>query len=644
MRGDEKIRWMESKEGYSLLYDENRYIVYAMLDEKKNMIPSPIIVRDIDLRFSAEKEELEKIPKKLFYSKEQVNTFLQLWEIKENATRLKSTNLRSTKGTAYAICALIEFPDKPLIHTRQEFEQLMNQVGYNLNGAIGSVRDFYYENSYSQLELIIHIAGPYKAKNNRTYYGQNVQPSNKDRNVQELAKEAAKLTFEDKTIDPSLYDNDNDGYIDTFHFIYAGYGEESGGGSDCIWAHKSNLNPSSIFSGKKLNMYSCSPELRENKNANPEQLITHIGVICHELCHIFGSPDFYDTGPGNYIGTGQWDLMAMGSWNGPSGKRGAGPAHINMYQKIQFAWVDPVILSSPVSVTGIKNSAFYPEAYIFYTATENEYFVLENRQKIGFDSYLPGTGLLIYRVSATGSDIRNNKINDRHPQKVYPVCASSAYRLPTENANSYGNINSAGCAFPGSKKIREFTDQTIPSAVSWSGIETRKPLTNIKEHNNLISFVFKQSYSPLNLTATTEENRVTLYWDSPVDNNPIKGYNIYRDKQFVQYKTTTGYRESVDKSGNYTYGVSVVYDDDFESDLAEIDINVSITSISEINREQIDRNALFYLYNLQGQRIASGKAEDLFSIFPNKGNLPKGIYILQIINQGKKLNYKWIIN
>lgn len=647
LRGDEKVRWMESIDGYTLLYNVNKYIVYAIQNENGDIIPSNIPAEELSLRSSEQLNLLNTIPKKLFYSEKQIQLFNDIWEVKNTALKSAygSGTLKSTKGKAYAICALIEFPDRPLTKTKEDFEILFNQTGYNLYGAKGSVRDFYYETSYGQLELTIDVVGPYKAKNSATYYGDN-----HDQYVRQLATEAAQQAFGNLSAEEiSRYDNDGDGYIDAFHFLYAGYGEEAGGEpKSTIWAHKSDLM-TMTFKNKKLNTYSCSPELRWNYGSD----ITHIGVICHELGHIFGAPDFYDANGGDveFLGTDKWDLMANGCWNGtaPFGENrfwyaGSSPAHINMYQKIHFGWVEPETLSSSRFISEMPNSAENPLAYIYHTKTSGEYFVLENRQTKGFDSAIPGHGLLIYRVSIRNADIMTNSVNNSHPQRVYPVCASvSDYALPTNSVTSYGSIGSTGCPFPGSSKQTEFTDYSIPSALAWNRTETQKPITDITEKNGLISFHFMKSASVTNLSSRIEylENsaRITLSWNPPVSELPFKEYKIYRNDQLLQTTEGTTFRETVSEAGLYLYQVSVVYED-FESDKSSVEITIAFTSIESVSINQLSDQAEFYFYSLQGQLIFRTKSKNAFqSSFPE---LKAGIYILQIRDRNSIFNRKWI--
>ncbi|GHT15137.1 hypothetical protein FACS189426_22430 [Bacteroidia bacterium] len=559
MKGDEKVHWMESEDGYSLLYDKNKYIVYATTDEAGNMVPSNTIAKNISLRSASSEAELKKIQKKLRYSSAQIKARNEVW----NMLKTEQPGLRSSVGTAHAICALIEFPDKPMGKTQEDFEKLMNQAGYNASGAEGSVKDFYRENSYGQLDLVVTVVGPYTASKNWAYYGENdTERNDSDKHAQELAMEAANFAFNDPNINPADYDNDGDGYIDTFHFIYAGNGEESGAGSDAIWAHKYGFNTIS-FGNKKLRDYSCSPELRGSISTS----ITHIGVICHELCHIFGAPDFYDANTeegGEYEGTGNWDLMARGSWN----NNGASPAHINMYQKIQLGWVNPVILNSPQIISNMPNSAQNTVAYRIDTPVSGEYYILENRQKIGFDKAIPGTGLLIYHVSLTGRDITTNTVNSTHPQKMYPVCASSNVGIPSAVSYAYGSINSAGCPFPGSSGKTAFSDYTIPAAFTWRGDKILKPLTDIQERNNLISFRFAMpDVDPVgDLNVSVSNQNVQLSWNKPNEN--VTGYNVYRNNELLiklSGKNSTTYTQNQVSAGKYNYCVTAVYADNKES-------------------------------------------------------------------------------
>ncbi|MCL2097772.1 MAG: M6 family metalloprotease domain-containing protein [Bacteroidales bacterium] len=475
IRGDERIHWYESIDEYTLLLNTSGYLTYALLDEEGNLQASDLIAADIQRRSVVAHSFLSKVEKKLFYSDMQKQLMLKIWQIEDRAGTMSE---RAVTGTYKILCALVQFPEKSMIKTISQFDALLNQLGYTGNGT-GSVRDYFKETSYNQFDLEITVCGIYTAPNSEIYYAG--PPGDGTARCPELARWLAQQVAAEPSIDFRDYDANNDGVVDAFHFIFAGIGQETGQDGNAIWSHKSAFYPVVTQNGTRINEYSCSPELLSGTN------ITTIGVICHEMSHVFGAPDFYDTNyeiGGEYQGTGRWDLMADGSWNGyPDGNR---PAHHNMYTKVQFGWVTPTVLSAPTSIVNMPNAAENPVAYRINTTTNNEYFLLENRQQLKFDTNIPGNGLIIYRVH---SSLGMSGINNTHPQRMYPVAANATVAIPSAGSATYGNINSSTCPWPVSGKT-EFTDTSIPSMRSWANANTNKPITNITRSSGLISFDF----------------------------------------------------------------------------------------------------------------------------------------------------------
>ena len=494
IRGDEKINWHETLDGYTLMFDDERYLVYATADAEGNLVPSTIRYYENQTQSgNSETAQFLAITKKgLFYSESQVNTLLQLWNVVSDAQ--EDADKAPILGTKKALCVLMSFRDRPMVKTNAEFNSLINQVGYATGGAYGSVRDFFIENSYGQMTLEVTVVGPYTTQNNMSSYVTNS-------GYRAFAAEAARAA----DADVNYNDFAVNGTLETFHIIFAGYGDEAINNGQQIWSHKWQLASPITLDGVRISVYSCSPELRGSSGTN----LTYIGVICHELTHVFGSPDYYDTGSTGYIGTGSWDLMAGGSWNG-SGNR---PAHINMFQKILFGWVTPEELTSSRHITNMPNSAQNPVAYTVTANSNGEMYVLENRQRVGYDSAVPGHGLLIYHVHRNA--LTGNGSNASHPQQLYPVCASATTKIPTSSVSSYGSINSGGCPFPGTANKTSFTDDTTPAAFYWSGSSSgggiNKPITEITETGNLISFYFMKSSVPVTgVTVTPTTANLTV--------------------------------------------------------------------------------------------------------------------------------------
>jgi M6 family metalloprotease-like protein len=559
LRGDERVHWMETLDGYTLMYDAQKYIVYATTDAAGQMVPSTVRYRGASAAAMAPAARafVSALPKGIRYSAAQVATLKQIRQVTDDM----QAQAAPVTGMRKALCVLMEFKDKPMVKSKAEFENLMNQVGYSAGGAKGSVRDFYLENSYGLLDLNIVVAGPYTTSGNVASYVS-------DAGNRQFAREAAQAANAD--IDYTEFAVN--GRLETFHIIFAGHGDEAIQDGQQIWSHKWQLTAPITLDGVQISVYSCSPELRGASGSN----LTYIGVICHELCHVFGAPDYYDTNyatNGDFDGTGSWDLMANGSWN----DGGRNPAHINMFQKILYGWVTPVPLNGPTEVHNMLNSAKNAVAYTIEAHSNGELYVLENRQRVGFDANVPGHGLLIYHVHQNA--LGGNANNDRHPQQVYPVCATASSQKPTDTPSSYGNINSGGCPFPGTGNRTSFTDNTTPMAFSWAtGSGIAKPITRITEAGGEISFDFMNRIDPVtHLQATANSHTATLTWTAPADPE-LTGFKIYRNDQLIYTISDTAHTTfTQSRLANGTYSYCVVATDvyNFESDRVCKTVNIT---------------------------------------------------------------------
>ena len=483
MKGDEFMKFAMTQDGYTLMCDDQGFFRYARRNVNGDMEPSEYIARSVNNRSVRDRSFLQNVQRGLFYSETQLDMLSQIREmqVKESI----SQKAFPTTGERKLICILMAFNDRAFIRSQQEFYNLFNQTNYNFQNANGSVRDYFSEVSYRQLDLSVDVVGPFTASQNMAYYGANASNGN-DIRPGELVREACTLAYQ-SGVNFSDYDNDRDGTVDGVYVIYAGYSEAAGASPNTIWPHAYYINMQ--LGGVKIQSYSCSSELRGNSGSD----ITRIGVICHEFGHTLGAMDYYDTNyktGGQYEGTGEWDLQASGSWN----DGGRTPPHPNPRTKIYtYKWATVTELNTP-QIVQIPPS--YNDKTAFYrinTATSGEYFLIENRQMRGFDAYLPGHGMMIYRChSAIGNSESLNAINSTHPQRFYPVSANAPNRIPTSDARSYGNIDANSCPWPGTFVKTQFTDASIPGMQSWSGVNTEMPITGITENNTsgVISFQF----------------------------------------------------------------------------------------------------------------------------------------------------------
>ena len=504
LKGDERMKWGQTADGYSVMRNSNGVFEYAKLDANQNMVPSGLQARNQQERSNAEIQFLSTTPKGLGYSLSQVGMIKNIMRMSQKKT-FKSAQI---SGTRKFLCILIGFTDKAFTKTKADYENLLNQPGYATDGATGSVYDFYKENSYSQLNLAFTVAGPYVASHNLSYYGAN-NGQTIDVNPEGLVTEAVKLA--DPTVDFAEFDNNKDGTVEGVYVIYAGYGEDAGAPSSTIWAHTSSISPLTL-DGVTVSDYACSSELRGTNGTG----ISRIGPICHELGHILGAMDFYDTNyntNGLFDGTGNWDLMANGAWN----NSGITPAHHNPYTKIfAYGWGTARTFTSGATITLNDAEQNNNSFYIVNTATSNEFFLFENRQKQKFDTYIPGHGMIIYHVDGNYISAAGDEINIGSHQGMYPVCANATGLPPA----SYGVINGAGLPFPGTGNRTSFTDFTTPNALSWSSAKTNAPITNITEDNANKTVSFNAPVMPekplapaANLATNIFQSTVNANWD-----------------------------------------------------------------------------------------------------------------------------------
>ncbi len=201
--------------------------------------------------------------------------------------------------------------------------------------------------------------------------------------------------------------------------------------------------------------------------------------------------------------------MASGSWN----SNGATPAHHNPYTKIfNYGWATATTIES-ANLVSLNNAEQNTNSfYRINTSTSNEYYLVENRQLVGFDAALPGHGMMIYHVDGDyiTSHVNNNNINANSHQGMYPVCAG-ALTYPGSTASSFGNINDAGCAYPGTSLVTKFNDYTTPYSRSWAGANSFISIANIAENNTnkTVSFNFALTTdveTPQDLSSQLKQN------------------------------------------------------------------------------------------------------------------------------------------
>jgi len=478
IHGDEFLHWMTSR-GALVAAGEDGYYYYASFDSDGNSVPS---ADRVGLSTSLQKAPGIVTPPQSAIDKahaKRADVMLNRRGLGNISSSGPSSSIQKAEATSKKkyLVILVDYKDRKFTakgggeSARQLFDDMLNKQGFSEYSSVGSVADYYKDNSCNQFQPEFDVYGPYTVNENASTF------TSDDGTTQNGAPLllAKACTLADNDIDFSQYDLDNDGYIDNVNMIFAGY-SASQGANNAIWPHRwSVYSKTYTFDGKILYDYSCSSEFEGTSGTN----IDGIGTFCHEFGHILGLPDFYDT---DYSDNGQatdleeFSLMAYGCYNG-DGKR---PPYLNAQERDMLGWMGSDELKEldltqfQYSLAPIQTN----KAYSSPTQTANEYFLYEFRNGTGWDTGL-NTGLFIYHVDRSG-----NKVGK-----------STAASLWNDNEiNCYSDhqcmdlIEATSSYEPFGKTIHAYTSTSSPAAKDWAGRATGYDLTNISYTSESATF------------------------------------------------------------------------------------------------------------------------------------------------------------
>ena len=377
-------------------------------------------------------------------------------------------------------------------HTHDVMDSLINAVNCQVNGGYGSAAQYFRDQSNGLYQPVFDVYGPVTLSQKQSYYGENVYygSDSSDKYATDAVIEACILANQQYAdLNFADYDWNNDGYVDFVYVIYAGRGEADGGAKSTIWPHNYSVQTviqfkdwglNTVYSesdtkidGKYLDSYAMSQEINGQTGG-----LTGNGVFCHEFGHVIGLPDFYDTSYGSNYSKGltpsEWDVMDGGAYNG----NGHCPPNYSAWEKYFMGWLTP---ENPGQYGA--NLTLYPNG----TQQHNVYqinasgtlesavksgmnYYIENRQKSGWDEYLPASGMLIWKVNFNASLWLSNGPNltsngSPHYTLVIPSGTKIGDDYGTKNVWPYGSTN------------------------SWEGV-SGKPLKEITKSGSLITLTY----------------------------------------------------------------------------------------------------------------------------------------------------------
>jgi immune inhibitor A len=384
----------------------------------------------------------------------------------EHGLELISVPDKPIQGQLRIKVLLIDFPDRegtlPVSHYNQ---LLFSKDTY----PTGSMRDYYREVTLGKVDVTGSIHGWLRMPNDYNYYtnGESgTEGRSYPRNARRMAEDAVNAALQAGVDFNSDLDVLNDGTITALFIIHAGLGAETLNPSirgNHIWSHKwATQQPIAVTANLYASTYLTVPH------------DCKVGVCAHELGHLaFQWEDFYDPNYGEdgkeWDGSGSWDVMAGGSYNG----NGHRPCHPAALHKSQHHWIEvtPVTSSGQHILQPYTPTSGQVLKLVSPKYRSGQYLLLENRAKTGFDSDLPGEGLLVWKVDESADMFA--------PEKPALLLVQADGRRQLQTPDDW-NTGDAGDPFPGSSNRTDLSERGTISTSFPDGEDSGISLKNIQ--------------------------------------------------------------------------------------------------------------------------------------------------------------------
>lgn len=501
LHGDENVRWYTTLDGALLVKKDNGYYVANVaadgsLNASMQLAHSPL-TRSSDennLVLSQDRNAFTRYAEPRLGQPGFLPALRQSDGITKNIQIRDDSTLFPHVGSPKALVILVEFSDTTFTipNPRASFnDYLNNDSGHIANRGNGEnrnykgVRGYFKDLSYGQFTPEFDLVGPVQLPQPLSYYGTG------NDNTRALLVDAC--TAVDDSVDFSKYDANGDGIVDLVYIIYAGHSEsEAGNSTNDIWP-KSGIGDFGTYDGVKVYRYGVNNELN-GRETSRNKFINGIGLFCHEFSHTIGLPDLYaPSGTAGFnkdnFGMEYWDLMDGGEYV----HSGRYPTAYTAWEREVMGWTSVDILTDTahVEIAHLDTASVQAHACkIINPEVDNEALYLQNVQNSGWNRYLPGHGMLAYRVSYRTDNVNFTDFpnNGAKPRVVVVAAdgklgAMNDYAGDSSPANYYADM--AGDTYPGTTGV-----DSIHGFETYSGDSIIRPVLNIKEEKGIISFDF----------------------------------------------------------------------------------------------------------------------------------------------------------
>ena len=484
--GDEYFHWLHDSEGYIIIQDsQTGYYCYAGLSLENKYENTKIFANSIIDIESKSTFTKKIIPPKA--AKELYNMMNSDRKSKESSSISKNRNICDTSTSLFTnIVIFVSFADDTTFNnTKYYYDRLFNRRGYTdpLTEPI-SLEDYFLEVSYQQLQIHSYfypisstgVVLSYHSSHTRNYY-QPKSATNNEGYANNLIRRNREINLVKDAINyispqvPSnlIVDHNNDGIVDNVCIMING-GEDEW--NELLWPHKTYLPNVLPYNAAKINGIRVS-----HYNLQLEDFITNEGglrVLCHEMNHTLGVPDYYHSNNDNCDPVDEWDIM--------EGNNEMTPKHMCAYTKFKYNnWINSIAeITTEGTYTLNPLTSSTNNCYKINIPNSDEFLILEYRRKTGkYESTLSNSGLVIYRINENYEGNYNGSGYGGVSDEVYVFRQGGTL-------SSKGYLSDAPFSIDYDR--REFHKHTDPQLFLSNGNITPIVISNISSCEQTISF------------------------------------------------------------------------------------------------------------------------------------------------------------
>ena len=473
------------------------------------------------------------------------------------------------------------------------------------NADTGSLKSYY--KAMSNNTVIIDSVFPYSGGNifvytaseERSYYNLDENDSRRagiEGTLIANAVNAAKNYFDFSGRDLDVND---DGFLDSLSIIVGGSSSTTWG--SLLWPHSWNLE---AIRSTSTYIDADNTVKVGDYSFNFDTALT-TGVLCHETGHVLGAPDLYHYNY-DFVPVGNWDIMQFDNDT---------PQYMLTYIRDKYiggigaSQIQDITTNGVYSLAPVTNAGTGDVLAYRIPTSRNEYFMVEYRRATtsGFDSTLPGSGLIIYRIKEP-DDFSSSLGNQNAVYKGTGSRADEVYVFRPA-VNMTGTETNASVRYSRSKEDADLA-YLSPNNVHFKTLGTENGTTKYDFRNIFFS---DGTNSGIVITAT-EISAETIEFSVRIAGAETVADGYFDGKIALNAATVVNNTEYAGVAAQITFGE---INTDF---LASLKIELLDEAGKKVAENTLKRTDFVTAYG-NGERVFVGKF-----VYSDKGNNISGIF------------------